>query len=153
MDIHELLRSFKAGEGDNEEVGEALCTPAAEKATGWAVPKEDFVPAVVATPVEVVVPDAPVVVAEPAPVAPVVETPVVKPVRPRTERVPSSSEKPKRGRKVMYDTTRMEIGESLVYDGKLASGRVLASLNGDKVTGRRFQATETDAVVLITRKA
>ena len=140
MDIHAIIAAFKAGEGDKEEVGEALLNaPVKEKHGGWAAPKEEFVPAAVAPVAEVKVPETVVVpvVVEPVPV-----------VAPTIKKVHSD----KRGRPVLYDTTNLKVGEFVVYEGKLSSARVYASLKGDKETGLKFQATETDGVIRITRK-
>ena len=138
MDIRELLESFKTGEADKQEVGESLCSPAETPVTeAWTTPPEVFVPAVVAT--------APVVeVPETAPVETPVPPVVVAPVKHVTKTTGD-----KRGRPVLYDTSTMEVGDFLVYHGKLASGRVLASLNGNKETGRKFQATETDVEIVV----
>ena len=71
--------------------------------------------------------------------------------------------KAKRGRKTQYDVSGLAVGESIVYNGSLASGRVLASLKGrasmeaGDTPAKYFQATETAnddhvVMVVITRK-
>ena len=89
------------------------------------------------------------------PEAPVVDVPKETPlVEPAIERV--AAPKPKRGRKTVYEVEGLDVGEYIVYRGKLESGRVLASLKGKDNT-KKFHATvvEVEGVpeVRISRKS
>lgn len=128
MGIKELIAAMREGEGDDVMVGEVLSKESSPVVT--PVP-----------PVEEAL-TAPTDHIEPV----VVEAPVSVTVVPTIE-------KPKRGRKIMYDVSGMAVGDYLVYDGKLSSARVLASLKGDKKAGIKFQASEVETQVRITRKS
>lgn len=154
MSIKELIAAMQAGVGDNEVVGEnlggpsfsAMVTPIAVS----AVQEASVVPEPENTTVTVETPS-------------LVETPVKEDIQAPETVVPAVG-KPKRGRKMVYDLSDMAVGDYIVYDGKLSSGRVLASLKG-KEGGKRFQAKEVEfnmavgkeyvkaSEVRITRKA
>jgi hypothetical protein len=136
MGIAELIRELQNGNGDNEVVGNSLA------------PNE--------APVFVEEPPVPVVVEETETPVPVVETeelpvPDVEVVEEHVEVLDFGVKKSRRGRRTVYDTTTMKVGEHIVYNGSLSSGRVLASLKGKG--GKKFQATENKGQIWITRKA
>jgi hypothetical protein len=63
-----------------------------------------------------------------------------------------SNDPVKRSRKMQYDVSDLEKGEHLIYNGILASGRVMASLKGKRYDYKReFQATQVGGSVHITR--
>jgi len=62
------------------------------------------------------------------------------------------SDKPKRGRPVLYDLNGLEINEKLLYKGNIQAARTMVSLNNKKL-GKTFWAFAEGENVFIIRKA